>query len=395
MAKQLAASDPDNADWQFELGQSHFWVGFLRWQERDLEAALGQFEAYAQISESLVERDPSNSTWQLELAYSHSNVGQVYQERGDLDIAGQELGLSAAIFEGLIAEGDEGHTLSVELAHVYNKLAKVLEAQGRLKDALARYQSSLAAMRRASDADPEDVRRLRFLGLAHTHIGEVHRLLGKDRSALASFGTALEIAGNVAARDQDNLIWRAELALSSNRLSRACFVANELACARSSLEEAEQLAGTLLDLQPQHTTARLSLALAQWTRALLAEAVGNTHGAAAQAESAKVGLAELESETSRVLYRRLLAEAGAFLADVQEDLGNAAGARATRESAEDVARALLAENRSPQHLAIHVRLLLGLGSRTEAEPLIAELATDGYRETAYRRILAEYGLANR
>ena len=36
--------DPENPDWQFELGQSHFWLGYSCWEERDLGAAIEQFD---------------------------------------------------------------------------------------------------------------------------------------------------------------------------------------------------------------------------------------------------------------------------------------------------------------------------------------------------------------
>ena len=94
LAATLSARKPGDAERLFELGQSHFWVGFVDWRRRRLDDALVNFGEYLRISEKLAAQSPDRVDWAQELAAAHSNIGSVLQERGDL--AGRSIGSASA-----------------------------------------------------------------------------------------------------------------------------------------------------------------------------------------------------------------------------------------------------------------------------------------------------------
>ena len=380
MAQRLATRDQNNTVWQFELGQSHFWLGFLHWKERDLDAAIEQFEAYRRISEALVSRNPQNEDWQLELAYSHSNIGSVLEERGQPAQAAVELNASAQIMERLSAGKGDGHPLLVESAHVIAKLGRSLQSQGHLAEAQTRYQEHLNLIERASTAAPEDMQRLRFLGIAHSHLGDLAWHLGDLDATTAHYQTSLHIMARVAGNDPENLVWKAELALHHNKLGRAFLAAGDLKTARRHLEQDQALVQTLLQSDPTHGPWQLAQGRSRfaWARFWFTAArLDLAHREAIAALETLQGLNDGTLSREETLWAVF---AGWFLGEIETTRGNLKNARRTHENALRAARSFVEQYRQPLHLDLLARLLVALDQHSEAQPLIAELYEIGYRQ---------------
>jgi len=393
LAESLAARDPTRADWQFELGQSRFWLGFLHWKMGDLAAALEQFEAYRRISEDLVARDPENAAWQLELAYSHSNLASVLEKRGKLGPAAAALAVSAQVLERLAAGKDDGDPLSVELAHVYAKLGKVLENQGELTGAQARYEANLDLMRRAAAAAPDDIETLRFLGLAHDHVGDVLWLRGDLAGALEHYRADLEIAARVAGRDRENLEWREELALVHNKVARAHLLADDFEQARRHLEEERQIVQALIEESSDPHRWRFAQAIHRLWRSELLVRGGPAGAAIPDLEACRATFEVLARDTEDSRNGPLLARTLWLLGEAHDRSGDAASARWVWREGAELSEGLLAGDRAFRHLDLRIRFLLSLGYPEEARPLIEELAVIGYREPSYREFLERHGIA--
>jgi serine/threonine-protein kinase len=393
LAESLAARDPTRADWQFELGQSRFWLGFLHWKTGDLAAALEQFEAYRRISEELVARDPENAAWQLELAYSHSNLASVLEKRGELGPAAAALAVSAQVLERLAAGKDDGDPLSVELAHVYAKLGKVLENQGEFTGAQARYEANLDLMRRASAAAPDDIETLRFLGLAHDHVGDVLWLRGDLAGALEHYRADLEIAARIAGRDRENLEWREELALVHNKVARAHLLADDFEQARRHLEEERQIVQALIEESSDPHRWRFAQAIHRLWRSELLVRGGPAGAAIPDLEACRATFEVLARDTEDSRNGPLLARTLWLLGEAHDRSSDAASARWVWREGAELSESLLAGDRAFRHLDLRIRFLLSLGYPEEARPLIEELAVIGYREPSYREFLERHGIA--
>ncbi len=386
-AQSLVSRNPDRSDRLFELGQSHFWLGFLHWQEQDLEPAREQFEQYLRISQSLVDRQPENGEWQLELAYSHSNLGSLHEQRGHYDQAADNLEVSARILERLSSGRNADPALNVELAHVYAKLGRVLEVQGRLAAALARYRAHLEFMSEASAAQPDHIELLRFLGFAHNHVGDVLRQQGQNRDALEHYRTDLDIATRVAAHDPQNRVWQEELAQRHRNLAWTYLMIDEQEPARRHLNQDSALIEKGLELESESRRWQLARASHLWL-----EAWNRLHGGELESAQLKLstGLSLLASGPSSARRDLWSARTGWLMAEVEDQLGLHEQAQARREAALDVARALALQIPSPPHLDIQLQLLRALNRQDDARPIAEQLSRFGYREPGYLQMLARH-----
>jgi serine/threonine protein kinase len=380
LATRLAERDPASSERQFGLGQSHFWVGLLLWQQKDLPAALEQFRSYLRIAQDMVARDPHNRTWMLELAYAHSNLGSVSRDQGDVDLARRDLAAAAGIMETLSAEAaDDG--LQLELAHVQAKLGDILAKQGDLTGARAWFQKYLDALQALVAHAPDDMQRRRFLGYAHNHMGNLLRSQGDLDGALSHFRADLDIAERLAEHDTDDRSLAAELALRKDKVADLLRLRGEHGAAQVLLDGERAIVDSLLAREPEHAEWRFARVRSELALAALLAARGQTDAAIAQARAAVTALQELvarspDDQTLAVsrphacwLLGRLYARAGRSVeARAAWQQGLAYGQAQARRSSE------------PRIRDLQARLALALGRADEAQPLLEELDRIGYRD---------------
>ena len=392
MAKELVERDPENADWQFELGQSHFWIGYAHWNERELSAALTQFEAYRDISERLVERDPENSIWQLEQAYSYNNLGAVFEQQGRLDKAERAFEAHARILEGLSLKSPEDHRLRADLADAYSRLGRVLEDRGQLSQARTRFEASLGLFKEASAALPDDMDLQRLLSSAFYNVGNILLMQGETKSALERFRSSLEGDRRLVAHDPDHRLWLAGLTEDLNAVVRILIALGELDEAGSLLDEESEITQALLEQAPDHREWRFARARNLSTGAELKSRRHQTRSARESLEAARVILQQLVGESESLRDRLWLARAYEHLGEVYGEMGDRERAAETWEQAFEIAEQLVAANSSsPLHLEMLVRSLVLSGRGQEAKPLIEKLASMGYRSISYRTFLERHG----
>lgn len=69
----------------FELGQAEFWVGYVHFDEGELDDAEERFIRYGAISRRLVDAYPKDASMVMELAYTLTNLGAVERARTSPD----------------------------------------------------------------------------------------------------------------------------------------------------------------------------------------------------------------------------------------------------------------------------------------------------------------------
>jgi len=118
--EELSVRNPTNLDLLFDLGQAHFWVGYVYWEKKDLDAADQSMRRYYEISEKLYNTTPDNDDYILELGFSFNNLAILSDRRGDIKAALeynlQMIDLSRTIYE----RDKENDTYGRALAEAYS-----------------------------------------------------------------------------------------------------------------------------------------------------------------------------------------------------------------------------------------------------------------------------------
>jgi serine/threonine-protein kinase len=394
LSESLAARAPEDTERQFELGQSHFWVGYLLWQQKDLAGAMGPFRAYLAVSEALVTRDPRNRKWMLELAYAHSNLGSVARELGDHASAQASLRASAGIMETLLAQTPEDDALRLELGHVHAKLGDLLAYLGDLQGATEWLEKYRSAMQSLAERKPDDMELLRYLGYAHGHLGNVLRERGELDGALAHSRAELEIAERLAAHDVDDRSLAWQLAMSKDKVANLHLARREFAAARELLDAERAILDKLLAHDPSYRDWRFTLARHHEARSSLLAEQGQLSQAVEHARRATDMLQELVSAAPEQRnVATWLALAWWRLGRVHQRAGAPAEARAAWQRGLELSEALARQGNEPSLRDVRARLLLALERVDEAKPELSQLARMGYREPALAEVCREHGVA--
>jgi tetratricopeptide (TPR) repeat protein len=69
----------------FELGQAEFWVGYVYFEEGELDEAQESFLRYGAITRRLVNANPNDATMVMELAYTLTNLGGLERAKTNPD----------------------------------------------------------------------------------------------------------------------------------------------------------------------------------------------------------------------------------------------------------------------------------------------------------------------
>ncbi len=392
-SKELAARNPEDPGAQFELAQSHFWVGYAHWLGQDLDGALEQFEAYRSISEALVERDPENSAWQRELAYSYSNLGQTYEEQGRLVEASRALEANARILEGLSFEAPDDLSVTTSLAFAYSKIGRVAELRGELPQARARLEAYLTLISNAWDTHPENMDLLLYMNRALFHVGRVLFLQGEASLASERYRAALKISRRLVAHEPENQEWQQTLGLDLSLSANMLLDQGDLGGALSFVGEAIELGSSILRKAPGSPETRYLMAYALWTRANISMRRGQPVKARQDLQSAAEDLQQLTQESNSLRYRLWLAKTLESLGESYQQTGDLERAAETWSRGLLLARDLVAAVPSPEHQSTLVKMLVLNQNIEEAAMVIDRLAVIGYRHPSYVDFLARFGIS--
>ncbi|MEM1177298.1 MAG: protein kinase [Acidobacteriota bacterium] len=391
MTEALAARRPADSDVRFQLGQSHFWVGYAHWHSRDLDAAVEHFEAYRDLSEKLVEGDPENLTWQRELAYSYSNLGQAFEEQGRLPEAALALEANARILEGLALKQPARAALKDALASAYAKLGRLAESRGELRQSRQRHESALDILTRAVAAHPGHLELQVSRNSALFHLGEILHKVGDSAASLRSFREALELSRRLVDHEPDNRSWRLALALDLTQTAMLSLAVDDLDGAARLAREGADLVESLQRHHPPSEQVRSIGARLRWLNASLALRQGRAAAAVPELRAAALAFRELDRGSTSRRHGYWRVKAFEALGAAYRQAGD--GARASEAWGESLgaARELAAAEPTPDHLALLAGLLVQTGGRAEAEPLIERLAAMGYRRPSYTALLPSDG----
>ena len=393
LAKMLLERKPGDATRLFELGQSHFWVGFVHWRRRNLPTALEHFRAYLDLAQRLAKTDPDNADWQAELSMANSNIGSVLEEQGDLAGARERFRASLAVDEALLGRNPGDATLRRSVAASHNAIGAVLRAEGRLDEALAHHRAELALQEELVRQEPGTARWRLYLGVSREYVAGILEAQGRLAPALEQLESALSIFEALTERDPANMEWQRELGKSHHRLGLALGAARE---DRRALEHARQAAAILA------STAATEASDAGWQRDL-AEARnalsqrlsgrGDLDGAGGEAGAA-LAIADriLEHGPDDRQSLRIRSTSLALLAQARDGQGDARRAAELWSQAAAAIEPVARGSSDCQLLVPWAIALMGAKRLDEARVVVDRLANMGYRHPAVVRLAASRGL---
>jgi tetratricopeptide (TPR) repeat protein len=251
-ARQLAAADPINADWQILLYESDFRIGDGAAEQGDwktalqrygsaqavvqklvampssdpdvqlklafvdnkvgealqaqgkLSDALAQFYAALEIANGLAARNASNVDWQLEVAATEAKIGLALSQRlPDPDYTGalQRFDAAIATQTKLSQKIPDNDVVQSNLATSYRGQADVLFRQGDIDKALAGYEKAIKIRQALLDKDSANAVQMEYIAPDYEHYGDALRKAGNAPAALAQYQKELTVRQQLVNRD--------------------------------------------------------------------------------------------------------------------------------------------------------------------------------------------------
>lgn len=393
LAEVLAARRPDDADLQFKLAQSEFWVasGYYR-QTRFANAKL-HFQAYRDISRALVARDSTKVDWIKELGYSHTNLGAVELALGRGSSAAEEFRAALRVKERILANEPDDRSLRYDVARGHYNLAEALIVAGNLSDAEGAVDRDIAIKRTLLALDSTNAVWRNTLVNSLTARATVVSMLGHGDSALAALTEAGSIIETLRSRDPTNREWDRSRAINAVRRADILMKRAEFRVARAFLTPATEALENLVAADTARLELRQDLAYARRLVAVFELLMGRLEAARDFAAAAAALLPNsAPAGTPRLL---LLHGASARLTEgtALSRLGDSAAARVRWRDAELLTASLIAEGDDPVALATAAEARLRLARRAEADELLNRLRRTGYKDAAFIERLRDLGVS--
>lgn len=233
LAQQVAQEQPASFDAHLNLGESHYWNGYIGFLRNDTATALQHWNGYRQATERATELQPENPKAWLEASYALNNLGT-------------------------LARGADQNAQSLQL-----------------------FQRSLEHKRRALALTPDDVRLRADLADSLSWVASAHDRLGQWPQARVAYDEALTLITQVRERAPHDAEWKHRDAVLHTMRGQILSSQGERAQAHTDLLAATQLLDDIGDAQPERSDWARDRSVTHRTAGEMALDVGDVVGAAA------------------------------------------------------------------------------------------------------------------
>jgi eukaryotic-like serine/threonine-protein kinase len=378
LAQALSTRAPDDLDLLFGLSQSHFWVGYAAWQNRELDAAEPEFQSYLSIAERLVAHQPDNDDYRMELGYAHSNLGSLLEARGDLEGAARAFRLTLEVKEALVSRTPDNIDWLGELAETHNTLAVVHYRMGDYRDAVAAHERELAIKRQILERDPtHSYWRFRYSAGLSRASGAL-LAMGDVAGAVTRLTAAMSTLDSLVAHDPANAGWLRQSASVGRLLGYALANSGRTAEAERRMAQAERRLNEVIARDSAGFDWRTNLIRLHTGRARALLVLGDAVAADTEIRRARVHVAQLPSTTRD--GQRDAVESDIVLGHVLDALGRPDTARIVFNAAVPRAQTLVDGTGGAEFVPLLAEALIGARRTSEAAPVMQVLARRGYGE---------------
>jgi tetratricopeptide (TPR) repeat protein len=388
--EELSARDPSDLTRLFELGQVHFWIGYVYWQNNDLVAADKSMQTYYLISENLYKAEPENVDYILELSFAFNNLAILSDRRGEIQVAldynQQSIELSREVHE----RDSENETYLAALADLYSWRGLMLKHNGQLAASVEQFGQYLQLASEASTSDPANTQWFQHRMIAHRFVGDGMLELGNVDEVRGNFEAGMSLAKRLIEIEPTNKLWQIEHAMLAQRLAqtdiRAGMSDQGLQLLESIRQEIQQwLADSAdwlrLDAEAQLITGQALLELGE--RDIASSIAGDVVGVARRLfEQDQTGL-----WNRTLLINSLIFEARSAIVDWESS--------AEHSNWQEVFMLIDEAQKKrfyPQGLNAYVRASLYMGKSSNIGDKIEILSDAGYQHPDFVTILNEYGV---
>jgi tetratricopeptide (TPR) repeat protein len=391
--EELSARDPADLTRLFRLGQAHFWVGHIHWENNDLAAADESMQHYFRISEKLYKAEPENDDYILELGFAFNNLAILSDRRGDIKAAlgynQRMIDLSREVYE----RDKNNETYLRALADAYSWSGSILRSDSQLSASVEQFAEYLKLATEAGLRDPADTQWIENRMLAHRFVADGMLELGQVDSASSNFKEGMSLAQQLIEIEAANKMWQVEFAMLAQRLAQTDIRAGKINRGLDTLEATRLRVREWLSDSPDRDDLLWIDAELNLLGGELLLGLGDIAGAASKADAVVVVARRLsEEDPSSILNRTLLIKSLIFEARI---------ATADSESPQEHPnwREVLTmidktekDRFYPEALNAYVRASLYAGRRNNIENKIKVLRDAGYQHPEFVTMLHEYGI---
>lgn len=378
LAGALARAAPADTTRQLAYAQVLAFVGMTRWYQGKLDTAQQSFASAQTVLRTAASRAAHDPTLQYELAMVDNNIGHVLEARGRFDEATLQYRNMLALCQQLVAAKPEQTEWTLTLGQAHNNLGKMALLRGDLATAVAEYTADDTIETALAARDPKDNSQRESMLLVHAILGRTLALGGNNEVGMHDLQQAVDLATQLSKVDPNNSNFQEDMAQYSAQLARLLRLHGDLPTAQAPTAQSLAIYRALTKTDPSNTSWQQEFAEAQREQAEQSRASGHADAARTQAQAALARLTPLFAKQPDD-RGTLLATLGAklSLANVSTD---AAVARQLRTEVLQSLQAQPGGRGDPRLLALQVQALLALGRKAEAEPVIRQLWSSGYRD---------------
>jgi tetratricopeptide (TPR) repeat protein len=288
---ELTTRYPDNGRFLFDRAQAEYWIGYIYWQQRDLDQANEWLTRYRDSTLALLKIDPNNQEWQLEATYGEQNLAVLALDRGDLDAAQRGFEAALTVRENLARAQPRDADLAYQVSDTISWLGNVAEQRGDLAGAQRLFGEQVRRLADLRRRHPEDFRWLAKWANAQEVLAASLDTTGKYDESQHALTAAEGGLKALTKHDPDNVPWRITLASVQLRRASHALVANQLASAEQLLSAAMDILHNLEPTAENKGNREINRALSRgWLlRSRLAYYQGNLQAAT---DAANESLAE-------------------------------------------------------------------------------------------------------
>jgi tetratricopeptide (TPR) repeat protein len=177
-----------------------------------LLAAQAVYEQSWKLANRLAASDPTNMVWQFDLALSLESLGDIYMARSDLESARAHYEESLKISSQLAANSGNDPQRLADRCIAFVKLGDVCAAQQDIRSAQGWYKKASEGFERLSIKEPKDPVRAREFGVSLSRLGNFDLDQAQLASAKAKIERSLQISERLLSMDSGNAVLQHDLA---------------------------------------------------------------------------------------------------------------------------------------------------------------------------------------
>jgi len=391
LTARLADAAPDDVARQLAHADVQTFIGMGHWRQGELDKAEQSFVAAQGILRRAENRSANNPQLQFQLATLDNNIGHVMEARGQLDQATSTYQNMLELSQKLVATQPTNGEWRVQLGMAHNNLGKMALLRGDLATAVEQYVADDTIESALAARDPKDNNQQQNMLAVRAILGRTLALTGDVSTGMRDLQQAIDIATRMRSIDPNDAEVQGQVVLYSIQLARLQRLNGNLAAAQAATASSIPVFLALVKKDPTNARWQRELVEAQLEQVAQWRVTGHADAAREQAQATLPRLRELRSAQpdDRAILLALV-DAKLQIANLSAD---AQLAQSLRLEALHAMQAVTSGAGDPRLLALQVEALVDMDRTAEAQPLIRQLWTSGYRDGALLAVLQRKQIA--